>query len=1067
MTLGLLGAAPAVEASPESAAASNPVSVAELMAGLSPRAGRYPIPEAARDGIPVVDDEGNATIIYYRVDPGSWVDGDWIYPGAQILAIRSTDRQTWSAPQTIVSVRGQWRAHSPIPFNLNGESVTSNARGDILVAWAYAASYSPWTDVTIQAARLAAGSTTWSVHTFETPACLEGGVWGVDTSLGEDGTAAVAIGGANSIVCSPSEQAFVAVAPPNSAWSPLAFIGEDAYPQVAAGGEGRVDIVYQVYPTKKHRWRDPATGTWSAPVQVCSGSCYGDGPGQLVSDGQGRLLLQVGGGKSIGVNGRELIVYDDSAWRSPVTSGSLMRQLGAPDVTGGQVLDVAGGPGRLAAVLQGPDGLGRSVMHLAEVDKSGGIVGVGGRINGQVSLSLLAVGPGGTPAVLGLRTVPFSADTWVFYAEDGRQQDVYTFPAQAGPTSPYQVNGRGRVNSAGQGLLLGATFQYPDPNGSSTVDSWVYPFEIGSSCIRVPTDGGPLDTAALTRLGTSTRAKGEVTRPSLRFGSVEAVGCFEPLAKSDSQWSKVFNGAGFWVNSSPMTRINGIDVPADPGTLLFDTKAMRISWLPTTEFALAMQGVVFYRGKSGGSFRNPFSIKVGTGKTVKILTGADLSPVKGKAPPRVLGMDLAKDVGVRLELGVDRDGGYTQVSTTLGFGGSFDPESVPRSRIVEQYASCPEGKRNSLVKVATKPNPMSTDFRYFRCELANPLDPYDGFAWMPVKEALVSPGISATVRTSNKSGLEVKQVRGVLGQVVAGPLMLENVELAYSPATSTQWALWSLKGTGGLRFAAGPLRNVKVTLGGTIADTTSSVDPLAPSRWMLQGFTVGMEARVPIGGPFSLTRLQMAVDAGDALGGFNASGSLSLAGGIPVTIGPDQFDAFSIDGTLIYTSSRLANPDDTSSQPTPAMFTVQGSGSLAGAPVGQLTVNAELAGDFPSAITKLDVDGDINLSALKEKWKWIKRLGVSGSAKIVGFANVSGKGQGKYQLQGAVRDLSIERLKVGPFGGDIMISDRGIAICAQSPTVSIVAVGFSYLYATKKVTTYLTGCDVATVKSVG
>ena len=48
-----------------------------------------------------------------------------------------------------------------------------------------------------------------------------------------------------------------------------------------------------------------------------------------------------------------------------------------------------------------------------------------------------------------------------------------------------------------------------------------------------------------------------------------------------------------------------------------------------------------------------------------------------------------------------------------------------------------------------------------------------------------------------------------------------------------------------------------------------------------------------------------------------------------------------------------------------------------------------------------------------------------------------------------------------------MISDRGIAICAQSPTVSIVAVGFSYLYATKKVTTYLTGCDVATVKSVG
>lgn len=971
--------------------------------------------------------------------------------GAGTFAIRSEDLRSWSKPQRLFDT----------PFF----DFAHNRQGDVLVTSQGLGKKG------VSVARFDVASGSWSFDFIDNVMGSIGDqyLWG-HPALGDDGTAAVMMNMRLADVhpVFGLYRQFVSVASPGGEFSPLQELEavNSSSHMMVVDASGRVDVIYPgVYGRSAlHRWRDPVSGEWSVPTTVCCYTSEGFWNSylgmQLVSDGQGRLLLLERDWRSTDVGNdtlweQAILYFDGRTWSDRHSRRMWTSEIPSTNVYIPRYLAAAGGSGRLYLTqVENTADSNASVTRMLKVDaETGDLVDYGKPTVGPTpEVHDMTVGTSGDAVALWIRNFggvsPASVDYVAVRGTTVRIID--SIPLDSGKCGFVG----GAINGRGQGILVGVPCY-----GSTNY----LPFALGDSCVRVPDDGGPLDAESIARM--RPRADADQNRSSLRFGAVEAVGCFEPLAKSDSGWAKVVSTAGMWVNSAPMTRINGIDVPADPGTLLFDTKAMRISWLPTTEVALSLQGVVFFRGMSKGSFKNPFSIKVSTGKTVLNLTGKDLVPVKGKAPPRVLGMDLAKDVGVRLELGVDRDGGYTQVSTTLGFGGSFDPESVPRSRIVEQYASCPEDKRNSLVKVATKPNPMSTDFRYFRCELVDPLDPYDGFAWMPVKEALVSPGISATARTSNKSGLEFKQVRGVLGQVVAGPLMLENVELAYSPATSTQWALWSLKGTGGLRFAAGPLRNVKVTLGGTIADTATSPDPLAPSRWMLQGFTVGMEARVPIGGPFSLTRLQMAVDAGDALGGFNASGSLSLAGGIPVTIGPDQFDAFSIDGTLIYTSSRLANPDDTSSQPTPAIFTVQGSGSLAGAPVGQLTVNAELAGDFPSAITKLDVDGDINLSALKEKWKWIKRLGVSGSAKIVGFANVSGKGQGKYQLQGAVRDLSIERLKVGPFGGDIMISDRGIAVCAQTSTVSLISTGFSYLYDTKKVKTHLTGCDVAIVKS--
>lgn len=970
--------------------------------------------------------------------------------GAGTFAIRSEDLRSWSKPQRLFDT----------PFF----DFAHNRQGDVLVTSQGLGKKG------VSVARFDVASGSWSFDFIDNVMGSIGDqyLWG-HPALGDDGTAAVMMNMRLADVhpVFGLYRQFVSVASPGGEFSPLQELeAVNSYSHMmVVDASGRVDVIYPgVYGRSAlHRWRDPVSGEWSVPTTVC---CYTGGfwewPAgrQLVSDGQGRLLLLERDWRWTDVGNDRLweqaiLYFDGRTWSDRHAWRIWSSEIPSTGVSFPRYLAAAGGSGRLYLMrVESPADSNASVTRILKVDaETGDLVDYGKPTVGPPPARVydMTVGTSGDAVALWPRVYGGGSPTSVDYVavRGTTVRIIDSIPLDSGKCGFVG----GAINGRGQGILVGVPCY-----GSTNY----LPFALGDSCVRVPDDGGPLDAESIARM--RPKADADQNRSSLRFGAVEAVGCFEPLAKSDSGWAKVVSTAGMWVNSAPMTRINGIDVPADPGTLLFDTKAMRISWLPTTEVALSLQGVVFFRGMSKGSFKNPFSIKVSTGKTVLNLTGKDLVPVKGKPRQRVLGMDLANDVGVRLELGVDGDGGYTQVSVTLGFDGSFDPTAVPISQ-VQAVTPCRVGERNKLTRVATVPDPGTTDYRYFRCEFADPLDPDDGFAWMPVKQALVSPGIAATVRTSNKSGLEVKQVKGVLGHVVAGPLMLENVELSYTPATSVQRALWSFKATGGMRFGAGPLGKVKPTVGGTIAEPAASGDPMRPSGWSLQGVSVGVQAQIPIGGPFSLTRLQMDIDRGDDLGGFTASGTLGLSGGIPITIGPNEFDAFSIDGTLTYTSARTANPDDTTSRPTPAQFTVQGTGSLAGAPVGQLTVKAALAGNFPAAITKLDVDGDINLSGLREKWKWIKRLGVSGSAKIVGFVNVSGEDDGKYQLQGAVRDLSIDRLKVGPFGGDIMISDRGIAVCAQASTVSLISTGFSYLYDTKKVKTHLTGCDVAIVKS--
>lgn len=1027
LAAGLLAADPSVAAEPaptqELVSEFGNADASDAQTELRAQSGRYPIPSGCLEPLPgmsltppkpVIDENGAVTL--------------FCHDASGVFAIRSEDRKTWANRQDLFA-QGMYL------------TVASNQRGDILLV-NYVTAGALGESVT--AARFNALSGSWQVD----PLCVgtQDSCGVDDASIGEDGTAAIAW--VSYVPGTSVTQVQVRVARPGEAFGPaeVAATGNIFQSSVVVGEAGRVDLVwgYWTFPLH-HQWRNPATGEWSRPTELCCRSqeaiYFGGDLGiHLVSDGAGRLVL---------LSQYAFLYFDGTSWTTP-------KPFRGQDFSG--FSGVAGGSGRLYALWTGKGSGDLSIVgptRLLEVDASSGelvergapIMGVAVATTMSNTLFSFGVDSSGMPyALLGryLRSAPVVE--YLAVTSDGRVEKVFAHDQGSSDScSP----GSTAMNGSGQGVLLIMCGLRSEPRSY-----FVQPFGPASdSCVRVPSDGGPLESDGTGQVRAGRAAPAETSRPSLRFGAVEAVGCFEPLAQSDSAWAKVVSTAGMWVNSADLTRINGIDVPAEPGTLLFDTKAMRISWLPTSEVALAMQGTVFYRFLSKGSFKNPFSLPVKVGQKTINLTPADLLGSKDKPAPRILGVDLRKDAAISLDFGVDKEvGGYTQIRATLGFAGTWDKGTIKNNPKAEAGTKCSARDANVVVR--------NSQGRLMKCEAINPQDPKRTSRWVQVEGLqTLEPGISATIRASNKNGLEVREVKGSIKQLAVGPVQLESVELAYGPATATKPAIWSMKGSTGIKVGIGRAsRNVKVTLGGALAYDTS---PTAQTPLYLQGLTFGVEGiPIPTGGPTAIRRLSGSWDRGDALGGWSLSGGMSWIIGPTISVGPDDYDTAALDVTYTFKAPTLADPSDPKSKKEPASLTVQGAGKVVGVPMGQVTAQMSINDGVPAFIDRIDLEGDVSLDKLP--WKWAKKLGISGSAKIVGYYDFVEK---RYQLQGAVRDLSIKKLKVGPFGGDIMISDRGFAVCAQVPTVSVVAVGYSYQWATDESRTHLANCDVAVVRS--
>lgn len=1028
LAAGLLAAGPSVAAEPaptqELVSEFGKADASDAQTDLRAQSGRYPIPSGCLEPLPVsfaamprpvIDENGAVTL--------------FCHDASGVFAIRSEDRKTWANRQDLFA-QGMYLA------------VASNQRGDILLINVVNVNESR--DRSVTAARFNALSGSWQVD----PLCVgtQDSCGVDDASIGEDGTAAIAW--VSYVPGTSVDQVQVRVARPGEAFGPaeVAATGNINQSSVVVGEAGRVDLVWGwwTFPLH-HQWRNPGTGEWSRPTELCcssqEGIFLGDGTSiHLVSDGAGRLVL---------LSEYAFLYFDGTSWTTP-------KPFRGQDFRG--FSGVAGGSGRLYALWTGKgsgDGLIVGPTRLLEVDASTGeLVERGDPIMGVAVDTMsyerfsFGVDSSGMPYALLGRSTARGLD-YLAVTSDGRVEKV--FADGLGPSDSCRTGGMA-MNGSGQGVRLimcGLRTDMVEPRSY-----FVQPFGPASnSCVRVPSDGGPLESDGTGQVRAGPTATAETSRPSLRFGAVEAVGCFEPLARSDSAWAKVVSTAGMWVNSADLTRINGIDVPAAPGTLLFDTKAMRISWLPTSEIALAMQGTIFYRFLSKGSFKNPFSLPVKVGQKTINLTPADPLGSKDKPAPRILGVDLRKDAAISLDFGVDKEvGGYTQVRATLGFAGTWDKGTIKSNPKAEAGTKCSARDANVVVR--------NSQGRLMKCEAINPQDPKRTSRWVQVEGLqTLEPGISATIRASNKNGLELREVKGSIKHLAVGPVQLENVELAYGPATATKPAIWSMKGSTGIKVGIGRAsRNVKVTLGGALAYDTS---PTAQTPLYLQGLTFGVEGiPIPTGGPTAIRRLSGSWDRGDALGGWSLSGGMSWIIGPTISVGPDDYDTAALDVTYTFKAATLANPSDPMSKGEPASLTVQGAGKIVGVPMGQVTAQMSFNDGLPAFIDRIELEGDVSLDKLP--WKWAKKLGISGSAKIVGYYDFVEK---RYQLQGAVRDLSIKKLKVGPFGGDIMISDRGFAVCAQVPTVSVVAVGYSYRWATDESRTHLANCDVAVVRS--
>jgi len=662
--------------------------------------------------------------------------------------------------------------------------------------------------------------------------------------------------------------------------------------------------------------------------------------------------------------------------------------------------------------------------------------------------------------------------------------DYYAYMASGEKGSPKLLTRVGTVyprpyaGHGGTGVVLWSENLAAFPNVRLLAE--VFGNSQDTGCVNVPGDGGPIQPSAQR----GPRSAVLQTRQALRFFSLEAVGCFEPITEASHKWGKTWQRKGVWLNATDTTRINGIDILAPAGSILFDVNNRTINWLPGAEFRLGLQGKQFHSFKAPGTLTKPFSVPIRPTKTVLNIgtsfrddeTAKNAAVLPSATPGgergQLLGMPVISGVGLSLEWGVEGafesggEGGYTQVRASLGFAGSFDADQVRKTKL-KPDRPCLWSERNTVVKGViaggTGMGNKATSERFLRCEVVNPLDPDNGMRWKLLPRAAISPGISATFRSTNKSGLQLREVKGSIQTLALGPFALEDIQLTYTPATDTRGSVWAFRGSASFGFGkigAKALRDYKATLGFSI----QLVDPSKGlwDSWQLQGFTMGFDgAKLPTGGLTYITRFLGSVDYGDTLGGATVSASVTWAFGNPLPIGPESFDPLAIDATLTYVDATLPNPNEPGSKAQPARLTMQGTGSIFGMPLADLTAEAELAGSFPSAVNRLSFEAGADLREIR--WALPKAIAISGSVRLVGFYDWR---DSTWQFRGAVTgmDWNLFSLATGVTGGEVLFSDRGWAVCGITKNSTFGASG-SWTSA-DDIVLYESNCDVGVMKSI-
>lgn len=833
--------------------------------------------------------------------------------------------------------------------------------------------------------------------------------------------------------------------------------------------------------------RSYQTGFWSAPVAVCS--CLTE---SAAFAGGGRYLLKTYGGA--------LAVYSSAQGQAKeyaIPSGRLIAGGGGRVWSAWSVNDDRLGAVRIAE-LDLTTGRFVSEREVARYNLDPGLPNADWPRNTVASPDLV-VDSNGQPTVAWFYSVWVKVDDFLpsfmsprasptgaalstrraIPQEDNPYNDYYVYIATGETGAPKLVS---RELPYGDTLVTG-------PSGT-TVYLWNEPLAYPNSrllaevlgksedngCVSVPADGGPIQQS----VAPGPRGANLESRKALRFYSMEAVGCFEPITEASHKWGKGWERKGVWVNAADTTRINGVDFLAQPGTILFDANNKRINWLPGATVAMGLQGKEFNSFVAPGTLKDPYSMQITAGRTVLNIGAAFRDdkgvntairipkPKAGGKQAQLLGMPVVPGVGVYLEWGVDGafetggEGGYTQVRASLGFVGVLNPEEEEMLQR-KPNQTCSWDERNSIAKgssTTTVKGRKITSDRYLRCELAAIGGP-GGIVmrWKLLPHGAISPGISATFRTTNKSGLQLREVKGTIPHLAVGPFSLDDVELSYSPATDTRGSVWSAKASGGLSFGGGAGVEYKATVGFSIQLVDASKGLW--DSWKIQGFTLGVEAKIPTGGPTYIRRLLGTVDYGDQLGGASMSGNVTWALGNPLPIGAETFDPLSIDATLTYTDAIKRNPSDPTSSAQPAKFALQGTGAIFGMPLADMTAEAELAGSFPAAVNRLSLEATADLQRIP--WPLPSLLSLKGSAKLTGFYDWRDY---TWQVQGTVRDMNwgLFTLATGVDGGDVLFSDRGWAICANTKDATFGASGSWTSF--DDIKTYSSNCDVGVMKSI-
>jgi len=493
------------------------------------------LPKGVTSAVPLMDDSGTITVLYWSGDYVLDGESNVRYPSRSLMAVRSTNGREWAKPVAVWSAQG-------FDVGMGQLSQVINGRGDIALAfmWTtcsfhFSCGPSRWR---LDGIVIPAGSLTPRTQTVRTAEYNGEYISEVDVSISDAGSAAIVWGQGQ--CCNPP--IYASIAPAGGSFAEPEAVMSGTYSHAAFRGDGRFDVVVWggTSPTSlgslTHRTWDPDSRTWLAPTTLCTSEqpCpdFGQWSGvnglELIAAGETGLVMKMP--YATGSTRVPVSVLDDSVWRT-----ALVPNMPDPYV-------VASGGGR--AFVAGWGGL-YTTTWLYEVDVKTAEVALVNELPDARLLALLVDGAGNPALVVDQWGAPPN-DTRVVSA-DGSSQ-VLTGLADRGFAGA-------AMNASGQAV---ATFWVTPPAGGA--EYFAVPFSTGDSCVRVPSDGGPLAGAG-ARAGQAASTQGRQ-----RFGPIEIAGCLK------KDWR------GRWTHLGDSVRMNGIDIHAKEGTVIFDPRASSVTF---------------------------------------------------------------------------------------------------------------------------------------------------------------------------------------------------------------------------------------------------------------------------------------------------------------------------------------------------------------------------------------------------------------------------------------------------------------------------------------------------------